>query len=72
MQAFFRGTAGFLEIPRIVEYVLNKLWSAGKAVFASHEDSQNGISIGAVLDMDRKARELAVEFIEYLGKNRGN
>ena len=53
VEAFFRGKIGFLEIPRIVRYVLTK----GK------ESLMEAQSIEAVLENDRKARELAEEAI---------
>jgi len=52
VEAFLKGKIGFLEIPRIVEYVLSQ----------SLEENSNGIE--AVLAMDKIGRELAVSFIK--------
>ena len=51
--AFLREKIGFLEIPRVVEYVLNQ----GK----SGRDGDD--TIETVLENDQKARELALEYI---------
>ena len=53
VQAFFEGKIGFLEIPRIVGYVLDKI----------HSDGERPDTIEAVLEYDKKAREKAEEFI---------
>jgi len=52
VDAFLKGKIGFLEIPRIVEYVLNQ--SSGEKLYG----------IEAVLAMDNEGRNLATEFIE--------
>ena len=54
VEAFFREKIGFLEIPRIVEYVL------------SESRSQESETIETVLEQDKKARELAEKFINNL------
>ena len=54
VEAFFGGKIGFLEIPRVVEYVLNKSVSPGGEEMADIE---------TVLNQDRWARKLAGEFI---------
>ena len=53
VQAFFDGKIGFLEIPRIVGYVIKQ-----RAVCNASADNA-AASIEAVLEADRKARELA-------------
>ncbi|MDR1898473.1 MAG: 1-deoxy-D-xylulose-5-phosphate reductoisomerase [Treponema sp.] len=50
--AFLSGRAGFLDIPVIVDYVLNMKWDPGY-----------GQEIGAVLEADERARAAAAEFI---------
>ena len=54
VEAFFAEKIGFLEIARIVEYVLSREPSAG---------GNGKPDIETVLELDRKARELAREFI---------
>ncbi|GHV37695.1 1-deoxy-D-xylulose 5-phosphate reductoisomerase [Spirochaetia bacterium] len=49
VEAFFAGRADFLDIPRIVEYVLSKQWNTGEPDMKS------------ILEADRIARELASE-----------
>jgi 1-deoxy-D-xylulose-5-phosphate reductoisomerase len=56
VEAFFAEKAGFLDISRIVEYVLNKRWNT------------DTLDMGSILGADQKARDLAKEFIE---NNRG-
>ena len=56
VEAFFRGDIGFLEIPRIVGYVINQ----------SIKNTERPISIEAVLDCDKEARKLAEEYIGSL------
>ncbi|MDR3191971.1 MAG: 1-deoxy-D-xylulose-5-phosphate reductoisomerase, partial [Treponema sp.] len=51
--AFFSGETGFLDIPLIVDYVLQKDWSGS-------------LVIGAVLEADRLARERARIFIKTM------
>jgi 1-deoxy-D-xylulose-5-phosphate reductoisomerase len=46
VEAFFAGKAGFLDIPRIVEYVLGKGWNTGD-------------DMKSILEADRAARDLA-------------
>lgn len=54
--AFLEGRAGFLEIPRIVEYVLEKI---------SHGGCRSGLNeIEAVLTLDREGRKLAADFVD--------
>ena len=53
VQAFFENRIGFLDISRIVGYVLRKIASSGTTI----------PDIETVLKWDRKARELAEEFI---------
>ena len=62
VQAFFEGRIGFLEISRVVGYVLSRSLTDGK---------EELFSIETVLSLDRKARELAEEFIN-LGVNDAN
>jgi 1-deoxy-D-xylulose-5-phosphate reductoisomerase len=52
--AFLKGRAGFLDIARIVEYVLNRDWSGPLPDYET------------VRETDRKARELAKEYIQSL------
>ena len=47
VQAFFEGRIGFLEIPRVVEYVIRKSWP------------NEPMTIENVMKRDKKARELA-------------
>jgi 1-deoxy-D-xylulose-5-phosphate reductoisomerase len=61
VEAFLKGEIGFLEIPRIVGYVLSQSVPDGDP----HGESSYGIE--EVLAMDRKGRNLAAEYI----KNRG-
>jgi 1-deoxy-D-xylulose-5-phosphate reductoisomerase len=61
VEAFFMERAGFLEIPCIVEYVLSQDWS-----FSPGDGSDD---IEAVLDWDRKARELAEDYIRRFGQH---
>jgi 1-deoxy-D-xylulose-5-phosphate reductoisomerase len=49
--AFLEGRAGFLDIPRIVEYVLSRSWE------------KDGAELAAILEADRQARDLARSFI---------
>ncbi|GHU69783.1 1-deoxy-D-xylulose 5-phosphate reductoisomerase [Spirochaetia bacterium] len=56
VEAFFAEKAGFLDISRIVEYVLSKRWNT------------DTLDMGSILEADRMARDLAKEFIE---NNRG-
>jgi 1-deoxy-D-xylulose-5-phosphate reductoisomerase len=49
--AFLAQKAAFLDIPRIVEYVLNREWS------------YHSLDLPAILEADGKARELAKSFI---------
>jgi 1-deoxy-D-xylulose-5-phosphate reductoisomerase len=49
--AFLAGRAGFLDIPRIVEYVLDRDWYGG------------GEELEAVMDADRRARQGAEKYI---------
>jgi 1-deoxy-D-xylulose-5-phosphate reductoisomerase len=61
--AFLKGKLSFLEIPRIVEYVINKgFFNAGTG---SPEDRANEeeLKIEEILEADTTARELALEFI---------
>jgi 1-deoxy-D-xylulose-5-phosphate reductoisomerase len=51
VRAFLARKAAFLDIPRIVEYVLNRDWS------------YHSLDLPAILEADRKARELANRFI---------
>ncbi|MDR1637305.1 MAG: 1-deoxy-D-xylulose-5-phosphate reductoisomerase [Treponema sp.] len=51
--AFFSGEAGFLDIPLIVDYVLQKNWTGN-------------LDMGAVLEADRLARERARLFIKTM------
>jgi 1-deoxy-D-xylulose-5-phosphate reductoisomerase len=51
---FLEGKIKFLEIPRIVEYVLGNSWSSG---------CPEGPELGAILEADKKARDMALEFI---------
>ena len=53
VEAFFNGKTGFLEIPRIVEYVITQDWPL----------TEGCMTIEAVLDIDRKAREIAENYI---------
>jgi 1-deoxy-D-xylulose-5-phosphate reductoisomerase len=59
VEGFFAGRAGFLDIPRIVEYVLSKRWNA------------DTLNMESVLEADRMARELAQEFIDFRIKKQG-
>jgi 1-deoxy-D-xylulose-5-phosphate reductoisomerase len=52
--AFLAGEAGFLAIPRIVEYVLNAGWSSG------------GEDLDAILAADTRARDLAAACLTSL------
>jgi 1-deoxy-D-xylulose-5-phosphate reductoisomerase len=65
VEAFLDGRAGFLDIPRIVEYVLGR----------SREKEKGGADLAAVLKADRQARDLARGFIEQVsgktGRNSG-
>ena len=54
VRSYLAGDIGFLEIPRIVRYVLGK----------SSESRKEIGTIEAVLDEDRKARKLAAHFIK--------
>jgi 1-deoxy-D-xylulose-5-phosphate reductoisomerase len=56
--AFLAGEAGFLDIPRIVEYVLSREW----------DTALTGIS--AVLEADRRSRDFARDFIKKKGKGK--
>ena len=57
VDAFFKGRIGFLEIPRIVGYIIEKN-------FSNEESCPNGpVTIESVLERDRKARELAERLI---------
>jgi 1-deoxy-D-xylulose-5-phosphate reductoisomerase len=49
VEAFFAEKAGFLDIPRVVGYVLGKNWNTGEADMES------------ILEADRMARDLALE-----------
>jgi 1-deoxy-D-xylulose-5-phosphate reductoisomerase len=57
--AFLGGKAGFLEIPRIVEYVINRDFQGSFDTGPGERE----FTIGEVLEADKKARELAREFI---------
>lgn len=59
--AFLTGTVGFLDIPRIVEYVLNKDWSSGG--ISSPGTGEKAAALEAILDTDRRARKLAENYI---------
>jgi 1-deoxy-D-xylulose-5-phosphate reductoisomerase len=50
VEAFFAGNAGFLDIPRIVGYVLNKDWSGV-------------LDMESIREADNRARDLAHKFI---------
>ncbi|GHV13695.1 1-deoxy-D-xylulose 5-phosphate reductoisomerase [Spirochaetia bacterium] len=52
VEGFFAGKAGFLDIPLIVEYVLNKRWNTGV------------LDMESIREADNIARDLANEFIE--------
>jgi 1-deoxy-D-xylulose-5-phosphate reductoisomerase len=57
--AFLSGRIGFLDIPRIVDYVLNRDWNSP----AGGEP----MDISSVLDADREARERAEEYMKHMG-----
>jgi 1-deoxy-D-xylulose-5-phosphate reductoisomerase len=63
--AFLEGRIGFLDIPRIVGYVLNRDFGASESVSGGEGDSGDGDSggIAAILAADKRARELAGEYI---------
>ena len=61
VEAFFRNEIGFLEIPAIVGYVLKE---SRRRFLPGGDSPPRGETIEAVLDLDRKARELAGEFIK--------
>jgi 1-deoxy-D-xylulose-5-phosphate reductoisomerase len=48
---FLAGRAGFLDIPRIVEYVLTVDWNSGETP-----------NLGLITETDRKAREIALHY----------
>ncbi|MDR1105835.1 MAG: 1-deoxy-D-xylulose-5-phosphate reductoisomerase, partial [Treponema sp.] len=52
VRAFLEGRAKFLDIPRIVDYVLSVAWEGG------------GADLDAVFAADRRARELARNFVD--------
>ncbi|MDR1419201.1 MAG: 1-deoxy-D-xylulose-5-phosphate reductoisomerase [Treponema sp.] len=52
VEAFLEGRAEFLDIPRIVDYVLSGAWESGSA------------DLDAVFAADRRARDLARAFID--------
>jgi 1-deoxy-D-xylulose-5-phosphate reductoisomerase len=52
--AFLSNTAGFLDIPRIVEYVLHRDWTS----------VDPSLTLESILGADTKARKLALAFIE--------
>jgi 1-deoxy-D-xylulose-5-phosphate reductoisomerase len=56
VQCFLKGDIGFLDIPRIVEYVLKDEWEG------------ESMDIGTILSADKKAREKTLEFIKQEGK----
>jgi len=58
VQAFSKKRIGFLEIPRIVGYVIRE--SRSKVI----HHPEGSLTIENVLERDRKARELAEDFIE--------
>ena len=68
VEAFLKGETGFLEIPRIVEYVLSQsspdVSTEPSTRQASGTDEETPFEIDAVLAMDRKGRELAAKYIE--------
>jgi 1-deoxy-D-xylulose-5-phosphate reductoisomerase len=57
--AFLSGRVGFLDIPRIVDYVLTRDWNspAGGEL----------MDIASVLEADREARERAEEYMKSMG-----
>ena len=63
VEVFFRGGIGFLEIPRIVEYVIDKS-------FSFLPQTEGSATVETVLDLDRKARELVIRYIENLNGSR--
>jgi 1-deoxy-D-xylulose-5-phosphate reductoisomerase len=54
VSAFLGQKAGFLDIPRIVDYVLKKDWCI------------NSLSLASILEADRRARNLAAAYLEGL------
>jgi 1-deoxy-D-xylulose-5-phosphate reductoisomerase len=58
--AFLKGKAGFLEIPRVVEYVIKRDFSGSGDSGCGDEE----LTIGKVLEADKKARDLAMEYIK--------
>ncbi|MDR2028502.1 MAG: 1-deoxy-D-xylulose-5-phosphate reductoisomerase [Treponema sp.] len=52
--AFLSKAAGFLDIPRIVEYVLHRDWTS----------AHPSLTMGSILGADAEARKLALAFIE--------
>ncbi|MDR3130203.1 MAG: 1-deoxy-D-xylulose-5-phosphate reductoisomerase [Treponema sp.] len=55
-EAFFAKKAGFLDIPRIVEYVLNRDWNTAGNL-------ENAEALQIILEADKKARKTANTFI---------
>jgi 1-deoxy-D-xylulose-5-phosphate reductoisomerase len=64
--AFLEGKIPFLEISRIVGYVL----MMNKGLFA--EEEKDFTELAPILEADRKARELAFEYIGNSSENRRN
>jgi 1-deoxy-D-xylulose-5-phosphate reductoisomerase len=63
--AFLSERAAFLDIPVIVEYVLNMKWDGAAGGRRDRSGvSSRGSDIGAVLEADAGARTAAAEFIK--------
>jgi 1-deoxy-D-xylulose-5-phosphate reductoisomerase len=58
--AFLVNTAGFLDIPRIVEYVLSTDWNRDLDATGNREKAE---ALEAILEADRRARKLAEAYI---------
>jgi 1-deoxy-D-xylulose-5-phosphate reductoisomerase len=61
--AFLTKRAAFLDIPRIVEYVLNKDWKNGVPGTSVPETWVSGLTLQDILETDTKARKIAEKFI---------
>jgi 1-deoxy-D-xylulose-5-phosphate reductoisomerase len=57
--AFLSGRLGFLDIPRIVDYVLTRDWNS--------PEGGEPMDISSVLAADKEARERAGEYIKHIG-----